>query len=94
KAHRGREIHASTLGSFKPSSPASGADAPRIASTAELDPTRELAGVEDNNRNVESAPLIETTDLLEFNPWVRRTPLPVVPQLLSETIVDLFKQMG
>ncbi|KAG9077315.1 glycerol ethanol, ferric requiring protein [Ceratobasidium sp. UAMH 11750] len=90
KARRGREIHPSTLCSFEPPSSAT----PHVASMIELDPARELAGVEEDDHNVESTPLVEAADMLEFGPWVNQTPLSVAPQLPLEIVMDLFKRMG
>ncbi|KAG9124943.1 glycerol ethanol, ferric requiring protein [Ceratobasidium sp. 392] len=94
KARRGREIHPSTLCSFEPPSSAFDTDAPHMASVTELDPARELAGVEEDDHNVESTPLAAAADMLEFGPWVNQTPLSVAPQLPLEIVMDLFKRMG
>ncbi|KAG9101548.1 glycerol ethanol, ferric requiring protein [Ceratobasidium sp. 370] len=94
KARRGREIHPSTLCSFEPPSAVFDADSQHIASMTELDPARELAGVEEDDHNVESTPLAAAADMLEFGPWVNQTPLSVAPQLPLEIVMDLFKRMG
>ncbi|KAG8735124.1 glycerol ethanol, ferric requiring protein [Ceratobasidium sp. 414] len=94
KARRGREVHPNTPCSFEPLSSAFDTDAQHIATMSELDPARELAGVEEDDHNVESTPLAAAADMLEFGPWVNQTPLSVGPQLPLEIVMDLFKRMG
>ncbi|QRV79660.1 ClC voltage-gated chloride channel protein [Ceratobasidium sp. AG-Ba] len=96
KARRIREIHPSTLCSFEPPTSAFEADmdGDHTVSMTEIEAARELAGVEEDDHNVESTPLAAAADMLEFGPWVNQTPLSVAPQLPLEIVMDLFKRMG